>query len=66
MSSFDPLFQNQSLDPLQMTATTSHVKPFRISANWKWIAKSSPREFCGPQKPASGTPTDYASVPSMD
>ena len=70
MSNVNPPFENLSLDPAEMVAvkeaTTWYVERFRTSANWKWIAKSSPEESCEPQKPASGTPTHYASVPSMD
>ena len=54
MSNANPPFQDLSLDPAEMIARkrgirSRIVKRFRISGNWKWIAKSSPGEFCGPQ-----------------
>jgi len=71
MSNANPPFQDLSLDPAEMIARkrgirSRIVKRFRISGNWKWIAKSSPGEFCGPQRLASATPTNYASGLSMD
>ena len=52
MSNVNPPFQNLSLDPAEMIAVNEAydlaVERFRTSASWKWIAKSSPEEFCEP------------------
>jgi hypothetical protein len=50
MSHLSPLLQDLSFDPEEVTAvktwrTTWHVTRSRISASWKWIAKSLPGEF---------------------
>jgi hypothetical protein len=67
----NPPFQNLSLDPAEMIAVNGGLRSGDVNASeyrptGSGIAKSSPGVFCKPQKPASGTPTNYASAPSMD
>ena len=71
MPNVNPPFQNLSLDPAEMIAVNeAYDMACRTLQNIGSVGSGSRNhrldESCKPQKPASGTPTNYASMPSMD
>jgi hypothetical protein len=70
MPNSNPPFQNLSLDPAEVVAVNEAYDPacqtLQNIGQLEVDARSLPEAFCGPRKPASGTPTGCASVLSMD
>ncbi len=71
MSYVNPPFQNLSLDPAEMIAAKRGIRSRVSNASERRPVGSGsrnhcPRNFASRENRVSGTPTNYASVPSMD